>query len=196
MLWLNFCPERLVNALAEGHPASALRTDGSLRSDCWELVHLSLGECFWLCCKLNIWPFAFPYGGKPTDVYSKENIALIEAAYAKFVRTVFSLSLKNVLGSKAVLEQVHKLFGGKIYFDTFHKTAKSHFFSLEGDEFETSVHPECFLNRLFINIHTGGYAVGWDCMYTKVKVHVSGILSAVCTTAMEIFNREASSPAY
>ena len=60
VLWLNFCPERLVNALAEGHPASALRTDGSLRSDCWELVHLSLGGCFWLCCKLNIWPWHPP----------------------------------------------------------------------------------------------------------------------------------------
>ena len=67
MLWFNFCPERLVNALAKGHPA-----DGSLRSDCWELIYLSLGERFWFCCKFNIWPFAFPYGGTPTDVYSEE----------------------------------------------------------------------------------------------------------------------------
>ena len=39
VLWLYVCPERLANALVEGHPASALRTDGSLRSDCLELAH-------------------------------------------------------------------------------------------------------------------------------------------------------------
>ena len=64
--WLPVLALMLSLPTLSGKPATIID-----RSDSWELVHLSLGECFWLYYKLNIWPFAFPYGGKPTDVYSK-----------------------------------------------------------------------------------------------------------------------------
>ena len=79
-------------------------------------IYPSVNDCF---CNLNIWPFAFLYGGKALNVYLKGNITLLEAAYVKFVMTVFSLSLQNLVCSIAVIKEVHKLFGGKSYFDRF-----------------------------------------------------------------------------
>jgi hypothetical protein len=90
-LLMNYLTSNLANGLSNGlHPSSARRTDGTLRSCCWELIRLSLTEDLYNRCeKTNVIPFAYPYNGDSSDVFSDKDVVTIMNAYTKFLRVVF-----------------------------------------------------------------------------------------------------------
>ena len=133
ILWLNFCPERLNNALKGEHPAGSYRTKGNLKSECWQMKLESLGsDCYCVCIKLNAIPYLIPYGGKKTDVFSAEDVADIDRLYASFTKKVLELTAaKNLLGSKKVEDWVAKSLGGTVKFEKYVKSNSSRFFTVD-----------------------------------------------------------------
>ena len=128
----------LANSVSGGlHPACATCTDGTLWSCCWELIRLPLSATLYkdLCGKANFTPFAYPYNGDSTDVFSDEDVDSIMAAYREFLLVVFEVVSgddgQTHLCSQAVLDKVTSLLGGKTAFhkydhpDTFFSIPKS-----------------------------------------------------------------------
>jgi len=112
-LILNYMPLALFFVFGYLHPAAALDDDGALISATWELLRLSLGSYYWLCIKFNVIPYAYPYGGKPTDKYSRINYVKIMTRYSQFLMKVFLKADKTVLCSKDVRKRVKRfVFGG------------------------------------------------------------------------------------
>ncbi len=80
VLLMHYMPTQLTNSLkGDLHPASSKRSDGSLRSDCWELVCQSVGEELYeeLCVKMNYSPHAHPHNEKHTDIFLMEDSLMI-----------------------------------------------------------------------------------------------------------------------
>ncbi len=75
-LLMHYMPTQLTN-LVKGdlHPASAEHSDGSLRSNCWELVCQSVGNELYKIrgVKMNLSPWVHPCDGKRTDIFSTED---------------------------------------------------------------------------------------------------------------------------
>ena len=77
---MHYMPTQLTNSVkGDLHPASAKRSDGSLRSDCWELVRQSVGEELYKkqSLEMNFSPHAHPHNGKRTDIFSTEDSFVI-----------------------------------------------------------------------------------------------------------------------
>ena len=115
-LLMHYMPTQLTN-LVKGdlHPESAERSDGSLRSDCWELVCQSVGEELYkiLCFKMNFSPHAHPHNGKRTDIFSTEDSLMTMESYQVFLLFVFETVARTHLCSQAVQNQVTALYGGR-----------------------------------------------------------------------------------
>mgnify|MGYP006186698767 CR=1 FL=1 len=76
VLLMRYMPTQLTNSVkGDLHPASAERSDGSLRSNCWELVQQYVGYILYKnqCVKMNFSPWAHPYNEKRTDIFSTED---------------------------------------------------------------------------------------------------------------------------
>lgn len=138
-LLVNYMPTNLTN-LVKGslHPASAERSNGLLRSCCWQLINQSIGPVLYKhrCGKANFTPFAFPYNGESTDIFSDEDVRTIMAVYRHFLHHVFltvgstNRTGRTLLCSQAVLAQVMSLFGGKKAFCVYVKEHPWAFFSV------------------------------------------------------------------
>jgi len=111
-LILNYMPLALFFVFGYLHPAAALDDDGALISATWELLRLSLGSYYWLCIKFNVIPYAYPYGGKPTDKYSRINYVKIMTRYSLFLMKVFLKADKTVLCSKDVRKRIKRFVFG------------------------------------------------------------------------------------
>jgi hypothetical protein len=156
-LLMHYMPTQLTNSVkGDLHPASAERSDGSLRSDCWELVRQSVGEELYeeLCLKMNYSPWAHPHNGKRTDIFSMEDSLVIMESYQVFLLFVFATVAKTHLCSQAVQNQVMALYGGKTAFQEYVKAYPDIFFSALEDSFQTCCHPEFLLNERYRNEHS------------------------------------------
>ena len=63
-LLMHYMPTQLSNSLSvDLHPATATRSNGDLRSTCWQCVCQSVGKHDYeeQCVKLNFSPYTFPY---------------------------------------------------------------------------------------------------------------------------------------
>ena len=79
-LLMNYMPNQLTNSVNDGlHPASAERSDGSLRSNCWNFIRISIGNNLYKdqCGKGNFTPYAFPYNGDCTNIFLKGGVSKI-----------------------------------------------------------------------------------------------------------------------
>ena len=147
---MHYMPTQLTNSVkGDLHPASAKRSDGSLRSDCWELVCQSVGkeEYKKKCMKMNYSPWAHLYNGKRTDIFSMEDSLTIMESYQVFLLFVFNTVARTHLCSQAVQNQVMALYGGKTAFKKYVKAHPDKFFSALNDNFQTCCHPEFLLNE-------------------------------------------------
>ena len=171
-LLMHYMPTQLTNSVkGDLHPASAEKSDGSLRSDCWELVCQSVGkeEYKKKCMKMNYSPWAHPHNGKRTDIFSMEDSLAIMASYQDFLLFVFATVAKTHLCSQAVQNQVMALYGGKKAFQEYVKAYPDKFFSALEDSFQTCCHPEFLLNERYRNEHFERYAKLWDEIYSKIR---------------------------
>ena len=172
VLQMHYMPTQLTNSVkGDLHPASAKRSDGSLRSDCWELVRQSVGEELYeeLCVKTNYSPWAHPHNGKHTDIFSMEDSLAIMESYQGFLMFVFNTVARTHLCSQAVQNQVTALYGGKTAFREYVKAHPDKFFSTLEDSFQTCCHPEFLLNERYRNEHTERYAKLWDEIYSEIR---------------------------
>ncbi len=153
------------------HPASTERSDGSLRSDCWELVCQSVGEELYkkLCLKMNFSLHAHPHNGKCTDIFSKEDSLAIMESYQVFLLFLFNTVARTHLCSQAVQNQVMALYGGKTASKKYVKAHPDKFISALKDNFQTCCHPEFLLNERYRNEHTERYAKLWDEIYFEIR---------------------------
>jgi hypothetical protein len=62
---------------------------------------------------MNFSPWAHPYNGKRTDIFSTDNSFEIMESYQVFILLVFNTVARTHLCSQAVQNQVMALFGGK-----------------------------------------------------------------------------------
>jgi hypothetical protein len=72
---MHYMPTKLANSVSRRvHPASAKLLNGDLQSNCWQLVGQSVGYTTHEnnCIKLNYSPYAFPYNGSRSDIFSKD----------------------------------------------------------------------------------------------------------------------------
>jgi hypothetical protein len=171
-LLMHYMPTQLTNSVkGDLHPASAKRSDGSLRSDCWELVRQSVGEELYeeLCLKMNYSPHAHLYNGKRTDIFSMEDSLVIMESYQVFLLFVFNTVARTHICSQAVQNQVTALYGGKTAFREYVKVHPDKFFSALEDSFQTCCHPEFLLNKRYRNAYTEDYAKLWDEIYSKIR---------------------------
>ena len=112
ILLMHYMPTQLTNSLKGNlHPASAKCSDGSLRSDCWELVCQSVGEELYeeLCVKMNFSLHAHPHNGKRTDIFLMEDSLVIMESYQVFLLFVFNTVARTHLCYQAVQNQVMAL---------------------------------------------------------------------------------------
>ena len=72
------------------------------------MVRQSVGDehYFNKCIKVEACPYAYPYNGKWTHIFSPENVACIKRHYAVFVKVVVDSVQLTLLCSKAVHDQV------------------------------------------------------------------------------------------
>jgi hypothetical protein len=171
-LLMHYMPTQLTNSVkGDLHPASAERSDGSLRSDCWELVCQSVGPSEYKkkCMQMNYSPWAHSHNGKRTDIFSMEDSLMIMASYQNFLLFVFATVAKTHLCSQAVQNQVMALYGGKTAFQEYVKAHPDKFFSALKDSFQTCCHPEFLLNERYLNEHTPRYAKLWDEIYSEIR---------------------------
>ena len=192
VLWLHFCPSSLENALDGRSPAGATFSDGTttLISSTWQLIHLALGPAYWSTVRLNIIPFEFPYGGQPTDVYSKENFALVMDEYHKFVLRVIHLADKSQFCSVGVRERFKKLLGGEKKYAEFAEENESKFVSPQ-----PPVHPEKLLNAMFHSPNSfESECAEFDAVYTDVRKHLGADGESV--VGANIFNKVEGSEAF
>ena len=114
-LLMHYMPSQLTNSVkGDLHPACAKRSDGSLRSDCWEIVRQSVGEeLYEKLLKMNFSPHAHPHNGKRTDIFSMEDSLAIMESYQVFLLFVFNTVARTHLCSQAVQNQVTALYGGE-----------------------------------------------------------------------------------
>lgn len=196
VLWLNYCPERLNNALKGDHAAGSYRSDGSLKSECWQMKLESLGAGLYsLCIKINAIAYLIPYGGKKTDVFFQRDVDDIDAAYAEFTRYIMHIpQLKHLLGSHKVEEWVVNSFGNKTIFYQFVEENLSQFYVASEDRV-ACCHPEVPLNTRRHNSYLPGHCGDWDYVHTDAKVEHYGFV-ARCTVAMDICNGIGDSVAF
>ena len=171
-LLMHYMPTQLTNSVkGDLHPASAERSDGSLRSDSWELVCQSVGPSEYKekCMQMNYSPWAHSHNGKRTDIFSMEDSLMIMASYQNFLLFVFATVAKTHLCSQAVQNQVMALYGGKTAFQEYVKAHPDKFFSALKDSFQTCCHPEFLLNERYLNEHTPRYAKLWDEIYSEIR---------------------------
>jgi hypothetical protein len=186
-LIMHYMPTQLTNSVkGDLHPASAKRSDGSLRSNCWELVRQSVGEELYeeLCVKMNYSPWAHLYNGKRTDIFSMEDSLAIMESYQGFLLYVFNTVARTHLCSQAVQNQVIALYMGKSAFRKYVKAHRDKFFSALKDSFQTCCHPEFLLNERYRNEHTEGYAKLWDEIYSEIRSYFGN--PEKCTEANKI----------
>ncbi len=165
-------PTELTNAISVNqHPASAKRSDGTLISNCWELVRQSVGVFAYAkyCIKLNYSPYAFDYNGSQTDIYSEKDSMEIMVKYFDFLVDVFSKLDKVHLCSVAVKNQVISMFGGETNFNKYLKTCPGKFYSASAEKYITCCHPEALLNKKYLNKHTPDHASRWDLIYSDMR---------------------------
>jgi len=172
VLLMHYMPSQLTNSVkGDLHPASAERSDGSLRSNCWELVQQSVGYILYKnqCVKMNFSPWAHPYNEKRTDIFSMEDTLVIMASYQIFLLFVFVTVARTHLCSQAVQNQVMALYGGKTAFQEYVKAHPDKFFSALNYSFQTCCHPEFLLTERYRNEHTPRYAKLWDEIYSEIR---------------------------
>jgi len=95
---------------------------------------------------MNFSPWAHPYNGKRTDIFSMEDSLVIMESYQVFLLFVFNTVARTHLCSQAVQNQVMALYGGKSAFREYVKAQPDKFFSALNDSFQTCCHPEFLLN--------------------------------------------------
>jgi hypothetical protein len=119
-LIMHYMPTQLTNSVkGDLHPASAKRSDGSLRSNCWELVCQSVGvrEYEELCLKMNYSPWAHLYNGKRTDIFSMEDSLAIMESYQVFLLFVFNTVARLTFVPKLFRTKSRLCTGGKQHFE-------------------------------------------------------------------------------
>ena len=188
---------------ADNHTSNYLHTkegssqEGPLVSTCWQLIRQSVGDegYFTNCVKVEAYPFAFPYGGKPEDVFQKVDEDEIMTEYAKFIKVVINAVDKVHLCSKTVKEKVHSFFGGERAFNSFFNENRTRFFSLLHDKYETCYHPERFLAPKYLKVMTPDVARDWDVMYTDIRKYLQYDLSD-CTECSDISKKNEGTLGY
>ena len=106
---MNYTPNELTKSVNDGlHPASAERLDGSLRSNCWDFIRISIGNKLYKdrCGKGNFTPFAFPYNGDCTNIFPKKDVREIIVEFKEFLLHVFDSAGKTLLCLQAVQDQL------------------------------------------------------------------------------------------
>jgi hypothetical protein len=121
------------------------------------------------CIKLEACPYAYPYNGKWTSVFSPDNVKCIKLHYAVFVKVVIESVHITHLCSKAVNDQVQSYYGGKHSFQRYFKANLDKFISLSEQELTTCTHPESLLNRKYHNHHVTDKIRRWDDVYTLLR---------------------------
>jgi hypothetical protein len=189
-LVMHYMPMELTNAISSSmHPASAKRLDGTLISNCWELIRQSVGEedNEKFCIKLNYSPYAFYYNGSLTDIYSEEDSMEIMDKYFDFLMIVFSKLDKVHLCSVAVQNQVVSMFGGERNFNKYLQTCPRKFYSASVEKYSTCCHPEALLNKKYLNEHTLQYASDWDTIFSDMRNDFG--VSSKCDQAANIISQ-------
>ena len=199
ILILRYMPTSLANMIKGRHPSAATYANGALVSATWQLLHLSLGEAYWSCAKMNIIFCAFKYRGKLTDVYSPKTILNIMVEWSKFVMGVFSIEgIMIQICSRGVITDIIKhIFKGSKAFNKYWSKNKKKFFSLSTDFLCLPCHPECLLNGAIRAAYANGLrAISklHDDAYSGVLLYLS--VKVGCTIAMEMFREDENSPAY
>ena len=201
ILMLRYMPTRIANMISGRHPSAAMSTGGALISATWELLRLSLGGSYWSCAKVNFWFFAFPYRGKPTDVFPEESLDVLMDAWEDFVRELLAVpGIKIQLCSKGVFSDMKKwIFGGKQAFHDFWESHKDTFFSLSDTILLVTNHPECLLSSALKALWANGLAAMCrvhDEAYTSVLQYVSGRDDDVCQVGHAIDTAAEDDPAH
>ena len=191
MFILNFCPTSLVGPLKGRHPAAVRTLYDELLSATWEFVSLSIGpELYRRCGKMNATPFAYPYGGKPTDVFSKENVNAIMVEYAKVIKVVIKCCFKTMICSKGALACIKTAVSMEYLNENLSKLI-----SASESRLEVSVHPERLLNKKF-----HGYRLNIECMLHDLIYTIARRLfygdAADCIVAKQIHDKVEGSPAF
>ena len=91
----------------ENHTSNAIRTNGTLRSCCWQLLRQSVGDegYFGNCLKMEVSPVAIPYK-EIKDVFVDQNdIFDIMSKYSVFVHVIIDTVHKVHLCSKTVAKK-------------------------------------------------------------------------------------------
>jgi hypothetical protein len=118
---------------------------------------------------MNYSPWAHPYNGKGTYIFSMEDPLVIMKSYQGFLLLVFVTVARTHLCSQAVQNQVMALYGGKTAFQEYVKAHPDKFFSALKDSFQTCCHPEFLLNKRYRNEHTELYAKLWGEIYSEIR---------------------------
>jgi hypothetical protein len=114
-LLMQYMPTQLTNSIKGGlHPGSAEHSNGPLLSSCWQLAHQSIGSSLYKdgCVKINVSPWAHPYNGNCTEIFTIEDSLEIMEAYQVFLLLVFDAVARTHLCSQAVQNQVMALYKG------------------------------------------------------------------------------------
>ena len=152
------------------HTAHSIKTDGHLRSSCWQLLRASIGDegYFSNSIKVEVCPVAYPYGKDINQVFADahESEQLLNQ-YSKFLETVVDVASRVHLCSKTVAKKMAD-YGIENFHDYF-LSNRDKFFSLMEDEYKTCAHPEALLNVKFWNGHHINHASDWDNIFTQIR---------------------------
>ena len=190
---MNYMPNELPNSVNDRlHPASTERLDGSLWSNCWDFIRISIRNKLYKdwCGEGNFTLFAFPYNGDCTNIFLKKDVRKIMVEFKEFLLCVFDSAGKTLLCSQAVQAQLIALLGGEQDFCLYAKKHPENFFSApSAKEYEilTACHPEFLLNKKYRNKHTPFYATRSDVVYTIVCAYLGDQVE--CTLASNIIEK-------
>ena len=115
----------------ELHTAHSIKTDGCMRSSCWQLVrHSFQDEGFFTSIRVKVCPVAFPYQMDIDHVFVNEDDARqVLVKYGKFLQTVVDEVSKVHMCSQMVATKMADY--GIPNFDDYYSSNPDKFFSLE-----------------------------------------------------------------
>ena len=190
---MNYTPNELTKSVNDGlHPASAERLDGSLRSNCWDFIRISIGNKLYKdrCGKGNFTPFAFPYNGDCTNIFLEKDVCKIMVEFKEFLLHVFDSASKTLLCLQGVQAQLIALLGRERDFHSYaNKHPETFFSALSAKQYKilTTCHPEFLLNEKYRNKHTPFYATRSDVVYMIVRAYLGDKFE--CTLASNMIKK-------
>ena len=202
-LMLRYEPTRIANMIGNLHPAAAKDETDSLISATWNLLSLSLGsddqdESVFeeYCGKGNFWWFAYPYRGKPTDVYEQDDLDKLVIHWKEYILGLFNVTnIRVQLCSKGVETDIEKhIFDDNNLVQGDSQKARFRIYRNKSNQlFIIPCHPEMKLNDALIARFANGFQAICelhDRVYTEVRRELLGQDASPCTAGMDIYNEQ------